>query len=246
MKQLSSKSLLVRPIKAKLAHAFVRKHHYSHSSCQNSQLHLGVFWNGLMRGCLQYGPSMYKPYLIKLVRGTKWDECLELNRMVMTDEMPRNSESRAIAVSLRMLKKKAPHVKWVMSYADGCQCGDGTIYRATGFVLTGIIKNSKLRADPVTGKPMHDITAWMSGRLREFRGTWKVLDGYQLRYIYFLDPSWRSRLTVPEIPYSRIKEMGASMYKGRRCVRSDTSDTPATHAGEGGAEPTLTLQTAGG
>lgn len=37
-----------------------------------------------------------------------------------------------------------------------------------------------------------------------------------LRYVYFIDKKWRDRLTVPEIPYSKIEEMGAGMYKGER------------------------------
>ena len=41
--------------------------------------------------------------------------------------------------------------------------------------------------------------------------------GHQLRYIYFLDKSCRSRLTVPEIPFSKIWEVGAGMYLGQKC-----------------------------
>ena len=37
-----------------------------------------------------------------------------------------------------------------------------------------------------------------------------------LRYVYFIDKKWRKRLAVPEIPYSRIREVGAGMYKGVR------------------------------
>mgnify|MGYP000429232951 CR=1 FL=1 len=42
----------------------------------------------------------------------------------------------------------------------------------------------------------------------------KYLDGYQLRYIYFIDKEYRQRLTVPEIPFEKIDELGAGMYKG--------------------------------
>lgn len=31
-----------------------------------------------------------------------------------------------------------------------------------------------------------------------------ILKGYQLRYIYFIDKRYREKLTVPEIPFSRI------------------------------------------
>jgi hypothetical protein len=45
------------------------------------------------------------------------------------------------------------------------------------------------------------------------------MKGFQLRYIYFLDPKYRKRLTVPEIPFSKIDEMGAGMYKGENVSR---------------------------
>jgi len=44
----------------------------------------------------------------------------------------------------------------------------------------------------------------------------KPIPGYQLRYMYFIDPACRDRLTVPVIPFSRIDELGAGMYKGER------------------------------
>ena len=48
-----------------------------------------------------------------------------------------------------------------------------------------------------------------------------ILTGYQLRYIYFIDKSYRKRLAVPEIPFSRIDEMGAGMYKGENVTRAE-------------------------
>lgn len=47
------------------------------------------------------------------------------------------------------------------------------------------------------------------------------LQGYSLRYIYFLDPAYRERLTVPEIPFSKIDEYGAGMYKGENITRAE-------------------------
>ena len=48
-----------------------------------------------------------------------------------------------------------------------------------------------------------------------------LLPGYQLRYIYFIDKSMRRHLTVPEIPYSRIDELGAGMYKGEKITLAE-------------------------
>ena len=69
---------------------------------------------------------------------------MELNRMAFDSVLPRNSESRAIAMSIRLLKKYALQVKWLISFAAACSCGDGIIYRAANFVLTGIKPNEAL------------------------------------------------------------------------------------------------------
>ena len=75
-----------------------------------------------------------------LVKDTKWNDFLELNRMAFDDYLPKNSESRSISVAMKLIKKHYPNIEWVVSFADGTQCGDGTIYRASGFRLPNEIK----------------------------------------------------------------------------------------------------------
>ncbi|WP_200799682.1 Mom family adenine methylcarbamoylation protein [Olsenella urininfantis] len=141
----------LRVIPAKVANPFVKRVHYSGKVVNNSCLHFGAFLNGRLHGVMSFGPPTDKRKVLGLVEGTPWNGMLELNRMAFDPVLPRNSESRCIAVAMRLLKKNAPHVKWVLSFADGCQCGDGTIYRASGFVLTGIKQNDTLRKDPRGG-----------------------------------------------------------------------------------------------
>jgi hypothetical protein len=139
-----AKRIKVQPCARDFANALCRRLHYSHSIVRNSTLHFAVWIDGRPEGVLQFGPSMDKRKVQKLVPGTPWNSFLELNRMAFSDALPRNSESRAIAVCLRIIRKQYPHIQWIISYADGTQCGDGTIYRASGFVLTGIRKNSTI------------------------------------------------------------------------------------------------------
>lgn len=134
---MSAKNIILKPLPSKIANEFVKKHHYSGKVVANSQLHFGVFYKDQLGGVMSYGPSTDKSKLINLVAGTKWNEFIELNRMAFSDFLPRFSESRAIAISIKLIKKNAPHIKWVISYADGTQCGDGAIYRAAGFDLSG-------------------------------------------------------------------------------------------------------------
>lgn len=209
-----AKEIVVKVIPANIANKFIIKHHYSEKVVPNSKLHFGVFLDNRLHGVMSYGPSINKKGTINLVKGTGWNEFIELNRMAFDDYLPRNSESRAISQSIKLIKKNAPHVKWIISFADGCSCGDGTIYRASNFVLTDIRKNEALRINPKTGEKVHTITAYHN-KIKEFK-TWQPAVGYQFRYIYFIDKACRDNLTVPEIPFSRITELGVGMYKGKK------------------------------
>lgn len=248
----SAKDIVVKPISAKDAAALVKRIHYSGSVTQNSQLHLGVFLNGRLEGAMQFGPSLDKRKTQALVEGTLWNGFLELNRMAFSDRLPRNSESRAIAIAMRIIKKNYPHIEWVISFSDGTQCGDGTIYRASGFVLTGIKKNTTIWEAPSgetatdlslrLGKKTVNATSMTKGAasMKPFREAgWKPKQGFQLRYVYFLNPDARSRLTVPILPFSKIEEMGAGMYRGQARVKEQALGNPPNL---GGVTPTHPLQ----
>ena len=232
-----AKEIELKVIPSSIANPFIKAHHYSGKVVNNSCLHFGAFLDGVLHGVMSYGPSLDKRKIMGLVEGTGWNEFLELNRMAFDEYLPRNSESRCIGQSIRLIKKRAPQIKWIISFADGCSCGDGTIYRASNFVLTDIKANKNLcllpngekihkmtlESSPTTprkelgGKCYYDVTGGGFNFMKyvDFvKG--KILDGWQLRYLYFIYPEYRKRLTVPIIPFSRINEIGAGMYKGEK------------------------------
>ena len=247
---MSAKDIIVKPISRQDADRIVKACHYSGKVVQNSQLHFGVFLNGRCGGAMQFGPSLDKRKIQGLVEGTRWNDFIELNRMAFADWLPRNSESRAISVALRLIRKHYPNIEWVISFADGTQCGDGTIYRASGFVLTGIKENKTMLKMP-DGSIAADITLNYSKSYivkGQSAGYWKKngarpLPGFQLRYIYFLNPAARLRLTVPVLPFSEIQRRGAGMYKGQPIQRGESIDNDASglQPGEGGVNPTSPL-----
>lgn len=236
------KKIDVKVIPSSIANVFIKKHHYSGKVVNNSCLHFGAFLDGKLHGVLSYGPSLDKKKIIGLVADTKWDGFLELNRMAFDDHLPRNSESYCIAKTIRLIKKNAPQVKWIISFADGCSCGDGTIYRAANFVLTDIKENAgiyllpsgekihqmTLQSNPnsprpeLGGKSLYDITGGVLSMKKYTEVTnATVLPGYQFRYIYFIDPAYRKKLRVPELPFSKIDELGAGMYKGQKITQAE-------------------------
>ena len=258
---MSAKDLILRPISAAEARRTVERLHYSGSVVINSQIHIGAFYGGVLEGALQFGPPMDKRKAAGLVRGSEWHHFIELNRMAFSANLPRCSESRALAVSFRLLRKHAPQLKWVLSFADAAQCGDGTIYRASGFVLTGIKENMQIVEFPggerTTRKRLTDMdqanqpgilaianrygvrrTGASSMREWEAVGA-RAIPGYQFRYVRFLDPEWQDRLTVPIIPFDKIPA-ACKMYRGVPMCGSpkeNSGDQPLS----GGASPTLPL-----
>lgn len=253
----AAKDIILRPISARDANALVRRVHYSGKVVNNSQFHIGVFFAGKLEGAMQFGPSLDKRKIATLVEGTQWHEFIELNRLAFGEALPRNSESRALAVGMRILRKHAPQLKWVVSFADGVQCGDGTIYRASGFVLTGLKAGAELLRLPsgevchrIALHTNHRLVAAMGGKMAsvpkmaEFLHA-EIMPGWMMRYIYFLDPAYRARLTVPEIPFEEIEKRGARMYRGQRlCGSGETDNAPRTNGETGGASPTEPLYVA--
>ena len=263
----TAKDIVIRVIKASAANSLIKKVHYSGKVVQNSQIHFGVFLGGKLEGALQFGHSLDKKKMLNTVEGTGWNDFIELNRMAFTDNLPKFSESRAIGVTLRLIKKTYPQIRWVVSFSDGAQCGDGTIYRASGFDLIGIKENKTLYEFP-SGDRIAGMTIEANWELPiikkqcDFLGIdhkprtrtqWrkhgaKPIPGFQLKYIYFLDKSCREKLTVPTLPFSDIDKAGAGMYKGQRVSISDRRGKQATSGDQresGGAEPTTTLQSKG-
>ena len=231
------KDIQVKVIPSDIANKFIKKHHYSGKVVQNSKLHFGCFLNNVLHGVMSFGSSLDKSKMVGLVKGTGWNAFLELNRMAFDEKLPRNSESRCISIAMKLIKKNAPQIKWVVSFADGCSCGDGTIYRASGFVLTDIKENFNLCELPngdkvhkmtlesnptnprkeLNGKSYYDVTGGTFNFKKYVEvANAKILNGYQLRYIYFIDKTYRQRLSVPELPFSMIDELNAGMYKGEK------------------------------
>jgi hypothetical protein len=217
-----AKEIIVKVIPAKIANEFVKKYHYSGKVVPNSILHFGCFLDEQLHGVLSYGSPMVKKNVIQFVENTKWNEMLELNRMAFNDYLPKNSESRCISISIKLIKKNAPHIKWILSFSDANLCGDGTIYRASGFQLIGVNKNTSTYQLP-NGEVVCSLTS-SAHRTKESNGksgtNWikenggKKLEGFQIRYIYVIDKT--CKITVPILPFSKIDELGAGMYKGKK------------------------------
>ena len=236
-----AKEIIVKVIPSKIANEFVKLNHYSGKVVPNSTLHFGCFLDGKLHGVMSYGNSMDKSKVKLAVKNTGWNEFIELNRMAFDDYLPKYSESRCIAISIKLIKKNAPHIKWIVSFADASQCGDGTIYRASGFKLIGLKKNNQILNwnGKIIAKKSLDNKNYPSVNGKYFSrhlietGQAKPIEGHQLKYIYLIDK--KCVIDKDILDFKEIDKQGAGMYKGqkitlqeRRANLSEKVDSNAT------------------
>lgn len=232
----TAKDIKIKLIDSKSANALCKRLHYSGKVVPNSQIHFGVFLKETLQGVLQFGPSTNKRRMVENL-GIGFNEFIELNRMALSDACPKNSESRALGICLRTLKKSYPHIKLVVSFADGCQCGDGTIYRASGFKLLSFKKNTGMRIDE-KGNVYSQVTfsAHKPNEMHLFKKM-KVIEGVMFKYLYFFDKGLEKRFKF--VDFDNIPE-DVKMYKGLKRSELD-SKASSLQLEESGATPTTAL-----
>ena len=112
----------------------IERLHYSHSVFGITATHcFRVLCGQRTVGGALFGPPA--AFNVSRRYSPDGDLLVELRRFVLTDDMPKNSESFCLGVMLRMLKKHG--VERVLSYADPAQGHHGTIYAAAGFKCMG-------------------------------------------------------------------------------------------------------------
>ena len=173
--------LFFRTIRSDNANRVFEKFHYAHRAVPISES-FGAYKMDSMRtlvGAISFGKPA-SPSLCDGACGTENSHRIyELNRLWMNDECPKNSESRFIGWSLRQIKRL--HPDWILvSYADTEQNHKGTIYRATGWVYTGLSEERGFDWDCGDGK--HSRHSVIGGE-----GYFKVKRSRKHRFFYFFD-----------------------------------------------------------
>lgn len=197
----------VREVPRSVATEIIVRHHYSRRIVQNSYIHLGVFLRGELVGVLQFGYAMNPASGKSVVADTGNREYLELNRMWLSDAVPRNGESMAISYSVKYIKAVFPQVQWIQSFADErCGCW-GVVYQACNFVYCGFHRTTFFHLD---GEWFHEmlLTAHkkMGTRgafLRENLHRAARHSFRQFRYVLFIKASARKRLLKKVQPYPK-------------------------------------------
>jgi hypothetical protein len=156
-------------------------------------------------GVILYGtgatPNIARPY--KLSQG----QVLELTRMALNGKQ--QSTSKAMAISLRLIRQAAPLAQLIVSYADIDQQHTGTIYQATNWIYEGKCNVDTRTHFIIHGKKTHNKSVHSKGLRQTISDVRKFLDPNATefysrgkhKYLYPLNNKIRQRCSKLATPY---------------------------------------------
>ena len=170
-----------------VADSIIVKHHYSHKVTKNSFVSLLVLHYGKVSGALQCGYGI-RP---KIKGDYKAEQVREFDRMWLSDDMPKYSETIVLSLFHRYMRLAHPEVKVLISYADTSAGNTGTIYRAANYQLIDTLKVDFYQL--ADGERVHPVSMWHRHGTRAwdflkklYPGIKHIRDGEQRKFVYFL------------------------------------------------------------
>jgi len=187
---ITNGQLWIKECENKIADQIVIKHHYSHKATKN-RFKSFLVNDGL--GVLQLGYGIRPQKKQTISQLITRDNYCEFDRMWLSDELPRFSESQVISLLLSYLKQVYPKIKFVITYADESAGNKGTIYKATNAKILGsvpcdfYILPSGERVHPVSMYHRHKTRAkkFLENQypgIKHIKGDFR-----QFRFLYVLD-----------------------------------------------------------
>ena len=217
------KNYSISTISKDVAKELIIKNHYSHSwtSCRYA---IGLFDNDIdtntyfnspeLAGVAVLGFPVGRQTVKSITEDLNNDDVLELTRLWLKDEEPKNSESYFIGKIFDWLRKNT-NIKVLISYSDPMQNHLGTIYQATNWLYQGndtmLVKSFMHK---VNGKLLHPRTTVAKYGTIKTEELLKIDENYERiemkkkhRYIYILHKEDRQRiikkLKHPILPYPK-------------------------------------------
>lgn len=209
--------LEVREIDKKEFLGLVYNYHYSLVMPRLTKHYLGCFCGDRLVGGISLGwGTQPRNTIRKLFPTLETKDYYEIGKMVMLDEMPRNSESQMLSAIIKWTKKKLG-IQYLFTWADGIVGKPGYVYQAAnfyygGFIWTDIyISSTGEKIHPRSAKQLLKDNATFIGTDR--RLFWLTPDyckamgiirfrGKQFRYIYPLSRQAKKGLLGSTVNWS--------------------------------------------
>lgn len=199
---------LVRKIKNDTAKEMIEKYHYIHkASAVNISYGLfrkdtNQFFGEKLVGVLTYGYPVGRLVHSSISPLLKRKEIIELTRLYLYDEEPKNIESFFIHQTIRRLRRDKPEIRVIIAYSDPEVKHLGIIYQASNFLYQGT--KHKLVTSYwfiINGKRLHErtvIARYGSSKPEIIKKLFPNFERYPMakkhRYLYILDKKNREEI----------------------------------------------------
>jgi hypothetical protein len=172
--------------------------HYSQTMPAGKMVRIGVWEHDKFIGVVLFSRGA-SPHLGTKFNLTQYELC-ELTRVALTKhETP---VSRIVAIAIKLLRKVAPGLKLIISFADPQQGHVGGIYQAGNWLYTGTSPSTTEYL--VDGKWKHHRSAFAkSGEHHHYQ---KRIAPEKHRYVIPLDKALLA--TIPVLPYPKTCVQG--------------------------------------
>jgi hypothetical protein len=128
----------IEEISKEQALTMIQKYHYSNTLPKLNKYFVGFFLGDEMVGVVTLGWGTRPRHTIqRIFPSLDTQDYLEIGRMCMTEDMPRNSESQMLSQLVKWLKANHPGLKVLFTWADGMVGKVGYVYQASNFIYAG-------------------------------------------------------------------------------------------------------------
>lgn len=207
------RDMVVGPVSSADVREFSRRYHYT-GSADSIAWRWGLWDGPVLHGVVAY--NMLTANVCRSVFGAEYaDRVWHMSRLILSDDSPRNSESRLIGGSLRQIQRHYPDVWAVLTYAAQHVNHIGYVYQATNALYTGLAAGGECVYLDANGLQRSrrglDIAKHDGATLEEraaARGWTRVDVPKKHRYVYILGSKTQRRqrralLRYPVLPYPK-------------------------------------------
>lgn len=184
----------------------VKRWHYLGSMQAVTVDQFAVFEHGAFIGTIVYGSG---PRNMPLSVGVEPRRLCELARVALDKHS--TPVSRIVAISLRLLRARKPHLQIVVSYADTAVGHYGGIYQAGGWVYTGdaeVNPSYRINGRLIHGRTVHSIygrggqsVPWLRENVDPLAE--RVNGSLKYRYLIAFDDALRRSIMISALPYPK-------------------------------------------
>lgn len=128
----------IREISKEDALKMIQKYHYSNTLPKINKYFLGFYLDEELVGVVTLGWGTRPRHTIqRIFPSLDTKDYLEIGRMCMAEEMPRNSESQMLSQLVKWIHRNLPELKILFTWADGMVGKVGYVYQASNFIYAG-------------------------------------------------------------------------------------------------------------